>query len=499
MCGIIFILMNHVKAKALWITMSEVSFFICERVIGKERFLYMYQSEDKLHEECGVFGVWSGENINAAQWIYYGLIALQHRGQESAGIVVCDTKGPIGNICSHKGMGLVSEVFHQDVLSGLRGNIGIGHVRYSTAGASCLENAQPIFYNYSKGTLALAHNGNIVNAEEMRKELQAQGAVFNGTSDSEVLAYAIAKARINTSCIEDAVCKVAEGIKGGYALLIMSPQKLVGVRDPHGLKPLCIGKINDTYVLASESAAITSVGAEFVRDVLPGEIVTITNEGLHSELRLHTCKQAHCVFEYIYFARLDSKIDGVSVYDARINGGKALAKRYPVEADVVTGVPESGLTAAVGYSEQSGIPYKPAFSKNGYVGRTFIKPSQEERTSAVHMKLSVIESVVKGKRVVLIDDSIVRGTTIANLIKMMRKAGALEVHVRISSPPFLYPCYYGTDVPDNSELIANEFTAQQICERIGADSLGYMQLEDFSEMTGNLPLCKACFDNNYPV
>lgn len=467
----------------------------------------MFESEDKLqmecddkpHEECGVFGVWSTEDIKAAQWIYYGLVALQHRGQESAGIVVCDTKGPIGNICAHKGMGLVSEVFHGDVLSGLRGNIGIGHVRYSTAGGSCVENAQPIFYNYSKGTLALAHNGNITNIDTLRTELQNEGAVFNGTADSEVLAYAIAKERIQTSCVEDAVCKVAAKIKGGYALLIMSPQKLVAVRDPLGLKPLCIGKIGETYVIASESCAITSVGAEFVRDVEPGEIVTITKEGVSTQLRLHAKTTAHCVFEYIYFARLDSKIDGISVYDARRKGGMALAKRYPVEADVVTGVPESGLTAAVGYAEMSGIPYKPAFSKNSYVGRTFIKPTQEERMSAVHMKLSVIEDVVKGKRVVLIDDSIVRGTTIANLIKMMRKAGALEVHVRISSPPFLYPCYYGTDVPDNSELIANEYSTQEICERIGADSLGYMQMEDFAQMTGDLPLCKACFDNIYPV
>ena len=459
----------------------------------------MYEWNDKLHEECGVFGVWSMDDINAAQWIYYGLVALQHRGQESAGIVVCDTKGPIGNICAHKGMGLVSEVFHAEELKKLRGNIGIGHVRYSTAGDSSVENAQPIFYNYSKGTLALAHNGNITNAEVLRKILQEEGAVFNGTSDSEVLAYAIAKERINSSSIEDAICKVAQVIKGGYALLVMSPQKLVGVRDPLGLKPLCIGKVGETYIMASESAAITAVGGEFVRDVAPGEIVTITKEGIHTELRLHARENAHCVFEYIYFARLDSQMDGISVYDARLRGGMALAERYPVEADVVTGVPESGLTAAVGYAEKSGIPFKLAFSKNSYVGRTFIKPTQEERASAVQMKLSVIESVVKGKRVVLIDDSIVRGTTIANLIQMMRKAGALEVHVRISSPPFLYPCYYGTDVPDNSELIANEYSVQEICERIGANSLGYMKLEDLEKMTGALPLCKACFDNKYPV
>lgn len=454
---------------------------------------------DKLHEECGVFGVWSEDNINASQWIYFGLVALQHRGQESAGIVVCDTKGPIGNICGHKDMGLVSEVFHEDTLAKLRGNIGIGHVRYSTAGASCVENAQPFSLNYAKGTLALAHNGNITNAGEIRDELQAEGAVFNGTSDSEVIAYKIARERMETASIEEAVTNVARTLKGGFALLVMSPQKIVAVRDPLGLKPLCIGKVDGSYILASESAAITAVDGEVIRDVLPGEILTVSKDGLKSEMALVSDKKAHCVFEYIYFARLDSKIDDISVYDARIGGGMALAERYPVEADVVTGVPESGLTAAVGYAQKAGIPFKLAFNKNSYVGRTFIKPTQQERMSAVHMKLSVIESVVKDKRVVLIDDSIVRGTTIANLITMMRKAGAKEVHVRISSPPFLYPCYYGTDVPDNSELIANEYSVEEIRERIGADSLGYMQLEDFHKMTGDLPLCKACFDNNYPV
>ena len=455
--------------------------------------------DDKLHEECGVFGIWSSDAVRASQLIYYGLIALQHRGQESAGIVVCDSKGPIGNIASHKGMGLVSEVFPPEQLERLRGNIGIGHVRYSTAGASCVENAQPVFLSYSKGSLALAHNGNITNAESIRQKLIDEGAVFSGTTDSEVIAYRIAEERMTCDSIEEAACRVARELKGGYALLLMSPRKLVGVRDPWGLKPLCLGKKDNTYVLASESAALTAVDAEFIRDICPGEIVTITEMGVTSNLCLQSEKRAHCVFEYIYFARLDSKMDGISVYDARLRGGMALADRYPVEADVVTGVPESGLTAAVGYAEQSGIPFKLAFSKNSYVGRTFIKPTQEERVSAVHMKLSVIESVVKGKRVVLIDDSIVRGTTIANLIQMMRKAGALEVHVRISSPPFLHPCYYGTDVPDNSQLIANSYSVQEICESIGADSLGYMQLEDLSRMTGDLPLCKACFDNCYPV
>lgn len=453
---------------------------------------------DHVQEECGVFGVWSAEAIQASKWIFYGLTALQHRGQESAGMAVCDTKGPIGNIAAHRGMGLVSEVFHADLLDKLRGNIGIGHVRYSTTGASCVENAQPIFLNYAKGTLALAHNGNITNAKEMRDELQREGAVFSGTTDSEVIAYRIAKERMVSASIEEAAGKVALMLKGGFALLVMSPQKLIGIRDPLGIKPLCLGKVENAYILASETAAITAVDGELIRDIRPGEMVTITPEGIQSVQLIEAEQKAHCIFEYIYFARLDSKIDGINVYDARINGGKALAKRYPVEADVVTGVPESGITAAVGYAEQSGIPFKPVFSKNSYVGRTFIKPTQSERVSAVHMKLSVIESVIKGKRVVLIDDSIVRGTTIANLIRMMRKAGALEVHVRISSPPFLFPCYYGTDVPDNSELIANEYSTEEICKRIGADSLGYMDLADFPEMVGGLSCCKACFDGHYP-
>lgn len=459
----------------------------------------MYYSDDKIHEECGVFGIWSSENINAAQYIYYGLVALQHRGQESAGIVVCDTCGPIGNICAHKGMGLVSEVFHDDVLKKLRGNIGIGHVRYSTTGESCEENAQPIFLNYAKGTLALAHNGNVTNVDEMRARLQEEGAVFRGTTDSEVIAYRIAEERMSLPSIEAAAEKVATQLKGGYALLITSPQKLIGIRDPYGLKPLCLGKKDNSYILASESTALAAVDADFIRDIEPGEMISITKDGIESKIILSVSKRAHCIFEYIYFARLDSKIDGVSVYNARILGGMAMAKRYPVKADVVTGVPDSGLAAAAGFAKQMGIPFELAFSKNSYVGRTFIKPTQEERMSAVHMKLRVIESVVKDKSVVLIDDSIVRGTTITNLIAMMRKAGAKEVHVRISSPPFLYPCYYGTDVPDNSQLIANKYSTDEIRRNIGADSLEYMLKEDLEEMTGDLEVCKACFDNNYPV
>lgn len=452
-----------------------------------------------IHEECGVFGIYSKRNINAAQYIYYGLTALQHRGQESAGIVVCDTCGPIGNICGHKDMGLVNEVFHKETLERLKGNIGIGHVRYSTAGKSTKENAQPVFINYAKGTIALAHNGNIINSNEIRKALIDEGAVFNGDSDSEVIAYKIAEERMHCSSIEEASENVSKLLKGGFALLILSPRKLICIRDPWGLKPLCLGMLDDMYVCASESSALRAIGADYVRDVSPGEMVMITEDGVRSKQILQADIKAHCVFEYIYFARLDSKIDGISVYNARIEGGKALAKRYPVDADVVTGVPDSGLTSAAGYAQESGIPFRLAFAKNSYVGRTFIKPTQEERTSAVAIKLRVIEDVVKGKRVVLTDDSIVRGTTLANIIKEMRRFGALEVHVRISSPPFLHPCYYGTDVPDNSELIARDLTTEQIRNKINADSLEYLDIEDLDVMTGGMPLCRACFDGRYPV
>lgn len=454
---------------------------------------------DSLHEECGVFGIYSRDRIRAAQYIYYGLTALQHRGQESAGIAVCDTCGPIGNICAHKDMGLVNEVFPKEMLERLVGNIGIGHVRYSTAGASCRENAQPVFINYAKGTIALAHNGNIINIDDIRQSLIDEGAVFTGTSDSEVIAYRIAEERMHTSSIEEAAENVAKLLKGGFALLILSPQKLVCIRDPWGLKPLCLGKVDNMFVCASESSALRAIGADYVRDVAPGEMILITQGGITTKQILHSDIKAHCVFEYIYFARLDSKIDGVSVYAARIEGGRSLARRYPVEADVVTGVPDSGLTAAAGYALESGIPFSLAFAKNSYVGRTFIKPTQEERTSAVAIKLRVIEDVVKGKRVVLTDDSIVRGTTLANIIREMRRFGALEVHVRISSPPFLHPCYYGTDVPDNSQLIANGHTKEQIRRTIGADSLEYLAIEDLDTMTEDLPLCRACFDGNYPV
>ena len=386
-----------------------------------------------LGEECGVFGAYDMDGGDVAPSVYYGLFALQHRGQESCGIAVTDTYGE-RKVHSKKGLGLVNEVFDEESLQKLKGNLGVGHVRYSTAGGSRAENA-------------------------MKK------------------------------------------IKGAYALVVTSPRKLIGARDPFGLKPLCIGKRDNTYFLASESCAIAAVGGEFVRDVEPGEIVSFTKHGMKSDksMAIDPKKQARCIFEYIYFARMDSVIDNVNVYHARIVAGKALAESYPVDADLVVGVPDSGLVAAKGYSEQSGIPYGMAFHKNSYVGRTFIKPKQSQRESSVKIKLNVIEEVVKGKRIVMVDDSIVRGTTCANIIKMLKKAGAKEVHVRISSPPFLHPCYFGTDVPSNEQLIAHSHTTEQIREMIGADSLGYMEVDKLKNMVGDLAYCDACFTGNYPM
>ena len=453
----------------------------------------------ELKEACGVFGMYDLDGGNVVPSIYYGLTSLQHRGQESCGLAVSRTEGERGNIQFHKDLGLVSEVLRENTIRNMEGDLGIGHVRYSTTGASVAENAQPLVLSYIKGTLALAHNGNLINTPELKCELIQNGAIFHTTTDSEVIAFHIARERVHTRTVEDAVLKTAHKLKGAYALVVMSPRKLIGIRDPLGLKPLCLGKRDNTYVLASESCALTSVGAEFVRDIEPGEMVTISKKGIESNKELAGGKHAHCVFEYIYFARLDSEMDGVKIYDARIRGGKSLAKSYPVEADLVAGVPESGIPAAKGYSEESGIPFGFAFYKNSYIGRTFIKPTQEERESSVHLKLSVLESAVKGKRIVLVDDSIVRGTTIANLIRMLKKAGALEVHVRISSPPFLHPCYFGTDVPSNDQLIASNHSTEEIRKMIGADSLGYMQSEFLEGMAGGLPLCKACFDGNYPL
>lgn len=458
--------------------------------------------QHELHEECGVMGVYDLDGGDVASTLYYGLFALQHRGQESSGIAVSDTNGPKKNIQMHKGMGLVNEVFQEEDLEKLKGNIGVGHVRYSTAGASRMENAQPLVLNYYKGTLALAHNGNLTNALELKEELEKNGAIFQTTIDSEVIAYHIAKERIASDTAEEAVLAAMKKLKGAYSLIVMSPRKLMGARDPQGFRPLCIGKRENVYVLASETCALDTVGAEFVRDVEPGEIVTITKDGIHSNRELCSAdlsKQARCIFEYIYFARPDSVIDGVGVYGSRVRAGEFLAEDSPVEADLVVGVPESGNPAAMGYSMKSGIPYGTAFIKNTYVGRTFIKPKQSMRESSVQVKLNVLKENVRGKRIIMIDDSIVRGTTCGRIVRMLKDAGAKEVHVRISSPPFLHPCFYGTDVPSEDQLIATGKSVDEICKAIHADSLAYLKMERLPELNEGLPFCDACFSGNYPI
>ncbi len=458
--------------------------------------------QDKLREECGVFGAYDFDGSDVAATIYYGLLALQHRGQESCGIAVSDTAGPKGKVLSSKDMGLVNEAFTMEHLEKLKGDIGVGHVRYSTAGSSTRENAQPLVLNYVKGTLGLAHNGNLINAPKLREELAYTGAIFQTTIDSEVIAYHIARERLYSKSVEEAVGRAMDKIKGAYSLVIMSPRKLIGVRDPYGFRPLCIGKRDNTWILASESCALDTIGAAFVRDVLPGEIVTISPEkGIESDMShaLPKEKHARCVFEYIYFARPDSVMDNTSVYHSRIMAGKYLAMDSPVDADIVVGVPESGNCAAMGYSMESGIPYGIAFMKNAYVGRTFIKPRQKNRESSVQVKLNPIREAVEGKRVIMIDDSIVRGTTSDRIVKMLREAGAKEVHMRVSSPPFLWPCYFGTDVPAREQLIAYNRTVREIRALIGADSLDYLRIERLEEIVNGLGICKGCFTGVYPM
>lgn len=457
---------------------------------------------DKLKEECGVFGAYDFNGQDVAASIYYGLLALQHRGQESCGIAVSDTKGPMGKAASVRDMGLVNEAFTPELLEKLKGDIGVGHVRYSTAGSSTRENAQPLVLNYVKGVLGLAHNGNLINTPELRRELAYTGAIFQTTIDSEIIAYYIARERLNSKTVEEAVGRTMDRIRGAYSLVVMSPRKLIGARDPFGFRPLCIGKRDSTYFLASESCALDTVGAEFVRDVLPGEIVTISPEkGIESDRsrQLSGKGQARCVFEYIYFARPDSVIDGISVYDSRMLAGKFLAQDSPVEADLVVGVPESGNVAALGYSLESGIPYGTAFVKNAYVGRTFIKPGQKSRESSVQVKLNPIRQAVAGKRIIMIDDSIVRGTTSDRIVRMLREAGAKEVHMRVSSPPFLWPCYFGTDVPARDQLIAYNRSVEEIRRMIGTDSLAYLRPERLEEIVGGLGICTGCFTGVYPL
>lgn len=465
-----------------------------------KRDVSMSCEPDKPHEECGVFGMYDLDGNDVASTIYYGLFALQHRGQESCGIAVSDTNGP-RKVDLLKGMGLVHEVFQHDNLAKLKGNIGVGHCRYSTAGDSIPSNAQPLVLNYVKGTLMMAHNGNLINANELREELAYTGAIFQTTIDSEVIAYHIARERIKVGTAEQAVASAMKKIKGAYALVVSSPCKLIGARDPYGFKPLCIGKRDNAYILASESCALDTVDAEFVRDVEPGEIVTIDANGIRSDksLCLKPEEQARCIFEYIYFSRPDSYFDGMSVYHSRIMAGKFLAIDSPVEADVVIGVPESGNAAAMGYAMQSGIPYGTAFVKNSYVGRTFIKPQQKSRESSVRVKLNVLKEAVDGKRVIMIDDSIVRGTTSDRIVQMLKDAGAAEVHVRISSPPFISECYFGTDVPNKELLIAYNRSVEEIRQIIGCESLAYLNIDRLLEISGGKSICTGCFTGKYPM
>ncbi len=509
----------------------------------------------KLHEECGVFGIFSNDGHDVARAAYYGLYALQHRGQESAGIAVNDS----GVIVYHKDMGLVPEIFNEVVLNHLKGRIAIGHVRYSTTGGSLRENAQPMVVKYRNGQLALAHNGNLVNAAELRNELEENGAIFQTTSDTEVIANLISRFRVSSKTIEDTIKKVMDTIRGSYAIVMVTPKRLVGVRDPLGIRPLCIGRLDNSYVLASESCALDAVGAEMIRDVEPGEMVLIGEDGIKSvrfsvgngsgdeaspsrdisgdeagpdgsedrdeaspggsedgdaagpggsEDRDEASPGGKirrpsrlCIFEYVYFARPDSIIDGISVMQARTEAGRMLAIEHPADADIVIGAPDGGLNAALGYSRESGIPYGQGLLKNRYVGRTFIQPEQGQREMGVRIKFNAMKAEIEGKRVVMVDDSIVRGTTTKRIVQMLKDAGAIEVHMRVCSPPYRYPCYFGIDISSTQQLVASTHSEAEICSIIGADSIGYLSLEgllSISPGTG-CGFCTACFDSRYPM
>lgn len=451
-------------------------------------------TDDKLKEECGVIGVYSKES-NVHSMIYYGLYALQHRGQESAGIAV----NKRGAITYHKNVGLVSEVFKDNEdLERLQGNMGIGHVRYSRNEDNQAINAQPLVVKYKKGSIAIAHNGNIVNADSLREILEDDGVIFQTTNDSEVMANMIA--RYHKDDIEKAVNRVTELLKGSYALVLMTEDKLIGVRDNQGIRPLCLGKIDDGYVLASESCALDTIGAEFIRDIEPGEMVVIDENGVKSIFNDKWSRKRLCIFEIIYFARPDSRIDDISVYLARKEAGRILAQEHPVDADVVISVPDSGTSAAVGYAEESGIPYSIGLIKNRYIGRTFIQPTQSSREQGVRIKLNVLKENVAGKRVVLVDDSIVRGTTSKNIVKMLKKAGAKEVHLRVSSLPVINPCYFGIDTPYRRHLVGANKTVDEICEMIEADSIGFLSEEGLIKSTGKKEgFCLACLNGDYPM
>ncbi len=458
----------------------------------------LFETDSKWRDECGVFGIFMNnppQENDAARAAFYGLYALQHRGQESAGIAVSNGH----NIQLHKGMGLVADVVNPQHIEQLNGNIAIGHVRYSTTGGSALVNAQPLVFHYLNGMVALAHNGNLTNTVELRKRLATYGSVFQTTTDTEVIANLLA--RYSQDKMEDALAKCMIDIKGAFALVIMTEDRLVGVRDQMGIRPLCLGDLNGDYILASESAALDTVGAKFIRDVKPGEIVVINKDGLRSLQVVNSPREAHCIFEYIYFARPDSTLDGLNVNRARRELGKQLALECDIDADIVISVPDSGTAAALGYSEESGLPFEEGLMKNRYVGRTFIQPTQQMRELGVRLKLNAVPDVVAGKRVIMVDDSIVRGTTSKKIVQMLREAGAKEVHMVVASPPTKFPCYYGIDTSRREELIANTMSDEQIRNFIGADSLNYISMEGmFAAMKNNADIyCTACFSGDYPA
>jgi len=455
---------------------------------------------DKLREECGVFGIFTKTVSDVTMYAYTALYALQHRGQESCGIAVNDR----GVINYKRGMGLVNDVFDKEALESLNhGRIAVGHVRHSISGLNNHYSTLPLVVRHIKGPMAVSYNGSLINSQELRESYELKGAIFHSLSDAEVIAYAVTEARIRCGSIEASLEEAMKKIKGAYSLVIMSPQKLIAARDPNGIRPLCLGELpnGEGYIAVSESCALNAVGATFLRDVLPGEIVVISSDGIQS-IQTHCAnKGSLCVFEYIYFARSDSRIEGVWVHEARMRAGEFLAQEHPVDADVVIGVPDSAIDAALGYSKQSGIPYGLGLVKNRYVGRTFIQPTQEMRETSIKIKLSAVESVVSGKRVVVIDDSIVRGTTTRIIIKMLRESGAKEVHVRLSSPPFCNPCFFGTDIDSRASLIANSKTLDEIRDNIGADSLGYLSIENVEKVASgaNCGFCSGCFSGRYPI
>ena len=452
-----------------------------------------------IHEECGVFGIFDTNNeYDVTSITYMALYALQHRGQESCGIAVNDD----GVISVYKDVGLVPDVFNRKVFDQLgNGNIAMGHVRYAKKEQADRANAQPLYVRHVKGPMAIGYNGALTNGAELRHELELTGAIFHTTNDAEVISYIVTKERLASNSIEEAMEKAMYKLKGAYSIVAMSPKKLIAARDENGFRPLCIGKLGETYVVASESCAFDTIGAKFIRDVKPGEIIVIDQDGMRT-IETHCGKKGHiCAFEYVYFARPDSVIEGSSVHEARLRAGAMLAKSAPVDADVVIGVPDSGLDSALGYSRESGIPYGVGFIKNRYIGRTFIQPTQAQRANSVKIKLNVLDATVKGKRVVLLDDSIVRGTTSANIVKNLKEAGALEVHVRISSPPFISPCFFGTDVDSKENLIACRMSEEEIRQEIGADSLAFLTIDQMKQVP-NVPhfdFCVGCFTGKYPV